>query len=513
MAANDHVGRVFLIGAGPGDPELITVKGRELLQECDSVVFDNLVPRELVISLKSTTRTIYVGKKADDHALPQDEINQLLVDLARKGDTVGRLKGSDPLIFGRGGEEAKFLKDHDIPFEIVPAVTAAIGASAYAGIPCTDRERASFVTFATGHPAKDKDGSGVPWPKIAQLENGTLVIYMGVGEVAHIVDELIVSGMDPDRPAAIIERATLPTQRRLVGTLQQLPEMVTRDNVRPPALFVIGEVVDLHEGIDWFGSGPLSGKRVMVLRPVDQAQAVYQQLRRLGAEVQPYPTIATRLHYDAEGWRVFASVSGDDRWLVVTSENGVRYFVEQLTEVVGDLRRLAPYKIAAIGFGTARALARYNLKADFVPGTATVAGLARELVANYDLSKAQVVRVQGNLSDDTIPSALTAAGAKVSTLTVYHTFHPTWPDGFKEELLAHRPDVIMFSSGSTARGLFELLSAEEVKAVASDAVLASIGPSTTKVIEDLGLKVGVTATTHSLPGLIEALVAHFRSED
>ncbi len=513
MADSDHIGKVFLIGAGPGDPGLITVRGRELLHECDSVVYDNLVPRELVVSLKATTRTIYVGKKAGNHALPQDQINQLLVDLAREGETVGRLKGADPLIFGRGGEEAKFLKDHGIPFEIVPAVTAAIGASAYAGIPCTDRELASFVTFATGHPAKDKKGTGVPWPKIAQLENGTLVIYMGVGEVARIVDELIASGMDSDRPAAVIERATMPTQRRLIGTLKELPEMVIREDVRPPALFVIGEVVDLHPSIEWYGSGPLSGKRVMVLRPVDQAQAVYQKLRRLGAEVLPYPTIATKLHYDAEGWRGFASVSGDDRWLVFTSENGVRYFIEQLTEVVGDLRRLAPYKIAAIGYGTARALARYKLKADFVPGTATVAGLARELVAKHDLSNAQVVRVQGNLSDDTISSGLTAAGAKVTGLTVYHTFHPDWPDGFKEELLAHRPDAIMFSSGSTARGLFELLSAEEVKAIASDAVLASIGPSTTKVIEDLGMRVAITAKTHSLPVLIDALLGRYGYEE
>jgi uroporphyrinogen III methyltransferase/synthase len=512
VADNDKIGRVFLIGAGPGDPGLITVHGLELLQECDSVVYDNLVPRELVVGLKPGTRTIYVGKKAGNHALPQDQINQLLVDLAREGDKVARLKGADPLIFGRGGEEARFLKDHDIPYEIVPAVTAAIGASAYTGIPCTDREQASFVTFATGHPAQGKNRPGVPWPKIAQLKNGTLVIYMGVGEVARIVEELIASGMDGDTPAAIIERATLPTQRRLIGVLKDLPQMVISESVRPPALFVIGKVVDLHAGIEWYGSGPLAGKRVMVLRPADQARQVYHDLRRLGAEVMPYPTIATKLHLDSAGWKRFAGLSGDDRWLVVTSENGVRYFIDQLVEVVGDLRRLAPFKIAAIGFGTARALARYHLKADFVPTTATVASLAQELVAKHDLSKAQVVRVQGNLSDDTVASTLTEAGAEVSPLTVYHTFHPTWPDGFKEELESHPPDVIMFSSGSTANGLFGLLTADEIQRITANATIASIGPSTTKVIENLGLKVAVTAKTHSLPGLINELVAHFKSE-
>ena len=502
-------GTVFLIGAGPGDPELITLKGQRLLGECDVIVFDNLVPAEIIISLPAMAEKIYVGKKAADHALPQDEINQLLVDLARQGKTVARLKGADPLIFGRGGEEAAHLKKNNIPFEIVPGVSAAIGAAAYSGIPCTDRNLASHVTFATGHKASDKLKSSVPWERLAQLDNGTLVIYMGVGEVAGIVEKLSSSGMNSDTPAAVIERGTMPGQRTFATTLGQLVSVVAEQNVKPPSLFVIGNTVTLKNQIEWFGITPLHGKRVMVLRPADQAQDLYQRLRQLGAEVLPYPTIATRETIDETGWKDMSGLKSDNRWLLFTSENGVRYFIEQYIDRFGDLRPLALYRIAAVGFGTARALRDFGFEADFVPGKATVAQLAVELCEAHKMTGAEVVRVQGNLSDSTVYDTLSAAGARVVNLTTYETYHPEWPVGFLERLLERPPELILFTSGSTARGLVEALDKDMLNQTVSGATLVSIGPSTSDMIRSFGLHPTVEATTHSIPGMIEAILKHF----
>jgi len=504
-------GKIYLIGAGPGDPELITLRGMRLLKECDAVIYDHLVPDELVVLMPPEVEKHYVGKQSGSHVLPQSEINELMLRLAREGRQVARLKGADPLVFGRGGEEASFLREHGVEFEIVPGVTAAVGAAAYTGIPCTDREKASFVVFATGHKAVDSSRPPVPWEKLALLEGGSLSVYMGVGEIESIVEKLTAAGMPPDTPAAVIERATLPTQRRFVGTVSDLPAMVNDNDVKPPALFVVGEVVKLHGQLDWFGHGPLHGLRILVLRPADQAGGLYQALRDHGAEVMPYPSIATEETVDEKAWAAFREIDSDDRWLIVTSENGVRYFMGQFADRVGDIRQLAAFKIAAIGFGTARALERYCLKPDFVPEVGTVKGLAAELAANFAWSRAVVVRVQGNLSDSTVPHALTAAGAEVIPMTVYRTFYPEWPIGFKRKLLQTPPNAILFSSGSTADGLRAILNDEEFRTVTARAQIVSIGPSTTRMIESHGLKVTIQAKRHSVPGLVEELIAFYRT--
>ncbi|MFH1687662.1 MAG: uroporphyrinogen-III C-methyltransferase [bacterium] len=502
-------GKVYLIGAGPGDPELITVRGQHLLAECQVVVYDNLVPTELIVRLPATTRKIYVGKQAGQHALEQDQINQLLVDLARQGKTVARLKGADPLIFGRGSEEAAFLKKNGIPFEIVPGVTAASGAAAYAGIPCTDREKASFVVFATGHKAGEKDTTSVPWDWLGQAKKGTIVVYMGVSEVAEYVSRLIEGGLSPRTPAAVVERATMPTQRRFTGVLEDLPRLVTDHAVRAPALFIIGEVVTLVDKIDWFGGRPLSGKRVMVLRPADQAAEVYSLLRQSGAEVLPYPTIATRGIVDHQAWERFETFASTDGWLVFTSENGVRYFMSRLVSGAFDIRALARFRIAAVGVGTARSLSKYHLSPDFLPQKATVAQLARELADRHNMTGKTIVRVEGNLSDNTVPEILADAGGTVIRMPVYETYYPTWSDDLKAKLLKAPPGAILFSSGSTAVGLQEILSADEISIVTSGAIIASIGPSTSQAIRRFGLSVAVEATEHSLPGLVNALIDHY----
>lgn len=501
-------GIVYLIGAGPGSPDLITVRGFELLSRADTVVYDNLIPAELIVRLPETVEKIYVGKQSDRHTLPQEQINELLVRLAGEGKTVARLKGADPLVFGRGGEEADYLKTNDIPFEIVPGVTAAAGATAYSGIPCTDRRLSAWALLATGHKAADGELPTVPWEWVAQAKNGTLIIYMGVGQVKEIVASLTDGGLESDTPAAVVERATLPTQRVFTGILGELPDIVLREQIHAPALFIIGQSVTLRDRIDWFGRRPLHGKRIMVLRPADQAVMVYASLRELGAEVLPYPTIATRPSMDQQAWGKVQQFAAAERWLVFTSENGVRYFMNQFPRIVGDLRALAQYHIAAVGVGTSRALAQYGLQADFLPDKATVAELGRQLAGKHRMEGAQVVRVEGNLSDDTIPDTLREAGAEVARLPVYETYHPRWADGFKERLLSHRPDIIMFTSGSTVNGLFEILSSEEIQVLTKDARLASIGPSTSDTLRDKGLKVAIEAKEHSLPGMIDEIMAH-----
>ncbi len=502
-------GTVYLIGAGPGDPGLITVKGMELLRTCEAVVYDNLIPDELVITLSEHIEKHYVGKKADKHALPQDDINALLENLAKDGKNVARLKGSDPLIFGRGSEEAKYLRTKGVKFEIVPGVTAGIAVPAYSGIPCTDRNCASSVTFVTGHKAKNKDVSSVAWESIAKTKNGTVVIYMGVGEVDSITSNLLDLGMTPDTPSAVIEHGTVPSQRTFTCNLRELPATVKDNDVRPPALLVIGEVVNLHKDLNWFGSGPLFGKRIMVTRPADQAHEIYFDLRQLGAEVLPYPTITTLENFDDEGWNKFDKIKSDNKWLILTSENGVRYFFNQLIERTGDVRALAEFKIGAVGFGTARALEQVHLKADFIPTKATTKSFAEELTKVENFEGSAVIRVRGNLADDRIEKILTEGGAEVVPVTTYNTVRPIWPDGFRDKLFERPPHIIIFTSGSTAMGLFDLLSKKEVDELIKDKLIVSIGPSTTKMIEELGIPVSLEAEEHSVPGIIKQIVKYY----
>jgi uroporphyrinogen III methyltransferase/synthase len=497
---------VYLVGGGPGDPDLFTLRGHQLLQKCDIVIYDKLSPLEHVISLPPHIERRYVGKQAGDHSLPQDQINQLLVDQARAGKTVVRLKGGDPLTFGRGGEEASFLRQHGIPFEIVPGVTAGSGTLAYAGIPNTDRRCASGVLFVTGHAGTHVDSS-VDWEWVARAKHTTVVIYMGVKELPNIVEKLKAGGMPPDTPAAIIERGTRSDQRVLKSTLASLPNDSEENNVRPPALFVLGDVVSLTDELQWYRKKPLADKRVLITRPADQADEIYSRLRELGAGVIALPTIATRAHLDPDGWK--AVPKGEERqpWLVVTSENGVRYFAQQFVEHFGDVRKLAPFRIAAVGFGTARALEQYQLKAEFVPTKATTSSLAAELTDYANLQGVPVVRVRGNLGDDAVENLLEAAGARVVPLQVYETYKPTWPPEMKRDVLASPPDIIMFTSGSSSEGFVANVSKDELSRF-QNCTIVSIGPMTSKVIRSQGLPVTVEATTHSVPGAIDALLEY-----
>ena len=505
-----ETGTVYLIGAGPGDPDLITVRGKRLLQRCHAVLYDNLVPEELIVTLPEGVQKHYVGKKAGKPCYSQEEINRLLVKLAREGKEVARLKGSDPLIFGRGAEEARYLKDNGVKFEIVPGVTSGIAAPAYAGIPCTDRGASSFVLFVTGHKGREKEAETVPWDWVAKAKNGTVVIYMGVTEIDAIVTRLMNAGMDGAAPTAVIERGTFPTQRVFTSSLRELPETVKTNKVNPPAIFVLGEVVNLHSILQWFDNKPLFGLRVMVTRPADQAREMYNALRGFGAEVLAYPTIATRERFDTQAWQVYEKIRSDRPWLVFTSENGVRYFMKQFLARNNDIRRLDGCKIAAVGDGTARALGSFNVTPDFVPTVATTSMLADQLAQSHSWEGAAVIRVRGNLSYDIIEKRLTQAGAEVIPLTVYETVFPKWPEEFKEKLFDYPPDVVTFTSGTSVEGLFSNLSEGEVKTITDGATLLSIGPSTSQAAQARGMTVTLEARQHSIPGMIEELIRYAR---
>jgi uroporphyrinogen III methyltransferase/synthase len=499
-------GKVFLIGAGPGDPGLITVKGKQHLEMCDAVIYDNLLAPELVVSIPSETEKYYVGKKAGNHPVPQEKINELMLRLAKEGKCVARLKGSDPLIFGRGGEEARFLKENGIPFEIVTGVTSGIAAPAYAGIPCTDRHLASSVVFVTGHKASDKYKTSVAWEWLAKAQNCTIVIFMGVGEIASIVEKLTTNGMSPDTPAAIVERGTFPSQRTIITTVKELPAKVTAKSVKPPALFVIGEVCNLQQWLEWFTDRPLLGLRVMVTRPADQSESLYNELRKLGAEPMPYPTIATEAFHDEPGWDALKKSPDENSWLVFTSENGVRYFFRQFASRLGDIRYLARFNIAAIGTGTSRSLLEHNLEADIIPPQATVDVLADEMKGHVKLMDATIIRVRGNLAGDTLEKTVSEAGATVIPLTVYRTFHPDWPDGLKEKLFETPPHAILFTSASTVKGLKQNLSDDEIKQITTDAKIFSLGPMVSQTLTDHGFEITGMAEEHTIPGLINTLL-------
>lgn len=510
---NSKTGIVYLVGAGPGDPDLITVKGKSLLQTCDAVVYDNLIPLELLITLPESTEKYYVGKKAGRHTLPQNEINELMVKLARENKRVVRLKGGDPIVFGRGGEEAVYLKENDIPYEIVPGVTAGVAGPAYSGIPVTERRQSSFVMFLTGHKADEKELPSISWEWVAQARHGTLVIYMGVKEIDEITARLKTAGMAPDTPVAVIERATFPTQHTVISTLAHIAGKVKEENINPPALFVFGDVVNLHNTLEWFENRPLFGMRIMVTRPAVQAQDLYRKLRDLGAEPLPYPTIATAEYIDDPGWENFKKIKSERRWLVFTSENGVRYFFKQYHERISDIRNLAGYKIAAVGESTSDTLSEYGIKADFVPSEATVVCLADEMQREFDMKAAAVIRVRGNLADDTVERSFAIEGARILPLTVYETKYAGWLEGMKEKLISYPPDMIIFTSGSTVKGLCLILAGESTcKKILERSQIVSIGPSTSQVIRSYNLEVTLEAKIHTVAGIIEELLAFYRKK-
>ena len=503
---------VYLLGAGPGDPGLLTLKARDALARADVVVYDALANPFLLDHARPDAERIYVGKIADKHALPQHEINALLVRKAKEGGgkVVARLKGGDPYIFGRGGEEAEALVAAGVPFEEVPGVTSAIAAPAYAGIPLTHRDFASSVTIITGHESPDKPGSVHNWEALAKSAS-TLVFVMGMKNLPDIAANLIGAGMAPDTPAALVYRGTTPRQRSLVAPLRDLPREAVAQGFSNPSVIVVGKVARLHESLDWFGKKPLLGRRVVVTRAREQASGLAARLTELGAEVIQFPTIEIR---EPETYApldaAIAGLAGYD-WLIFTSVNGVRHFWKRLAAAGLDSRALGGLRVAAIGPATAEALAGRGIKADFVPPRYQAEDVAAGLkaVAGKDMAGMRFLLPRAREAREVLPDELRKAGAVVDVVHAYVTVPAA---ARKDEVLglldAGKLDCVSFGSSSTVENFLALVPAELLKAH-PETVLAAIGPVTARTLERHGLKAAVMPQDYTIPALADAIAAHF----
>jgi uroporphyrinogen III methyltransferase/synthase len=502
----ERAGKVYLIGAGPGDPGLFTLKGKRCLEEADVVAYDALANPRLLLHAKPGAELIYVGKRGGQHALPQDEIGKLLVDRARAGKIVARLKGGDPFVFGRGGEEAEELAAAGISFEIVPGVTSAVAAPAYAGIPLTHRDFTSTVAFVTGHEDPTKEDTGVAWDKIA-TGIGTLVFFMGVGQLPEIVTRLVEHGRSPETPAAVIRWGTRAEQRVVTGTLATLVERSA--GVKPPALIVVGEVVTLREKLRWFEDKPLFGRRILVTRAREQASAFSQRLEAAGAEVIEFPTIQIE---PPESWGPLdAAVARirEYRWVIFTSANGVRHFWDRLQSAGRDARDLFGIKVCAIGPATSAALLDRGVRADVVPPEFKAEALA-EALGREGMQGAKVLLARAAEAREVLPAELTRGGATVDVVPAYRTVkNAANAEELRAMLRDGKIDAVTFTSSSTVRYFLELVGSEAIERLRG-VVVASIGPITADTAARHGITSNVIPDSYTIPALADALVRHFQ---
>ena len=493
---------VYLVGAGPGDPGLLTLKGRDAIACADAVVYDRLVsPRTLDHARPDAVR-IYVGKGPRSHAMPQEEINGLLVRLAREGNVVARVKGGDPFVFGRGGEEAEELRAAGIPYEVVPGVTSAVAAPAYAGIPVTHRGTASSFTVITGHGRAGKEEPAVPWDQAARL-GGTLVFLMGMERLPEIAEGLMGAGMDGATPAAVVRLGTWPEQRTVEGTLDGIADAVRDAGVENPAVVVVGQVAALRPRIQWIERKPLFGRRVVVTRARRQASRLTRALEARGAQVTEFPVIEIAPPSSSEPLARAARSVEAYQWVVFTSANGVEAFFEALDGSGRDARALADAEVAAIGPATAAALARHGITRVGMGREYCGEGLAEELAKSVRPGQ-RVLVARAQESRDVLPRMLEAAGAHVDDVAAYRTIAvgEGAPD-LAAELRAGRVDAVTFTSSSTVTNLLACLGGDT--ALLRDAALCSIGPVTTKTLRDAGLEPAVQADEYTIEGLVDAI--------
>ncbi|MGI8903945.1 MAG: uroporphyrinogen-III C-methyltransferase [Solirubrobacteraceae bacterium] len=504
---------VYLVGAGPGDPGLMTARALELIAAAEVIVYDRLIPASALQGADPAAELIYAGKEGGGPSMAQAEIERLLLAHGAAGRAVVRLKGGDPFVFGRGGEEARALRAAGIPFEIVPGVTAGVAAPAYAGIPVTDRDLASAVAFVTGHEDPDKPESALDWSALAAFP-GTLVLYMGVRQLHSIAEQLQRAGRHGAEPAAVIERGTLPDQRVVTGTLATIAAAATSQRVRAPSIVILGAVVGLGEQLHWFERPSLAGLTVAVTRARAQASGLVSRLRALGAQVLQAPAIRI---VALEGP---APDLGRYDLVCLTSPNGVRFLFERLAEAGLDARALAGARVAAIGPGTAAALCEHGISADVVPERFLAEGLVQALVG-VPVKRALIARAAQ--ARDVLPVALRERGAEVDELALYETVAEPLSEAQRQALAG--ADYVTFTSASTVHFLLDGLAGLDAPGVLgesggvqdrsagggvlgrSDARLVSIGPITSAALRERGLKPDVEAGRHDIDGVVEALLA------
>ncbi len=499
-------GICYLVGAGPGDPGLLTLKGKECIETADVLVYDYLCNPQLLRHGRPGAQRLYVGKKAGAHTLTQDQINELIVKLTHEGKTVTRLKGGDPVLFGRGAEEAAELAKAGVRFEIVPGITSAIAGPAYAGIPVTHRDHASQLTIFTGHEDPTKADTSLDYAKLAQAE-GTKVFLMGVERMGEITGELLKHGANPDTPMALVRWATHGRQQTLVATLGTMAQRVKETGFKAPAVAVVGDVVKERAAINWFENRPLFGKRIVVTRTRQQAGAVSHKLRDLGADVIELPTIRIVEPHNRMAFGELVQDCHTYDWIVFTSPNGVDAFFTMFDKLYQDARSIGGARIACIGPGTAEKVRARHLAVDLMPEKDFVAeGLVKAFKDHQNMEHVSVLWVKAEQTREIIASGLTDLGAIVDEAIAYRTV-PENEDNLEAlaRLTEEGADMITFTSASTVDGFMDL-KVELPKGIK----IASIGPVTSAAIRRHGLKVNVEAKTHSIPGLVEAVSAFWR---
>ena len=503
-------GLVWLVGAGPGDPGLITVKGLRCVEEADVIVHDNLANPALLAHARPDCERIYVGKIAGDHAMKQEDINLLLCRKALEGKRVCRLKGGDPFVFGRGGEEAQCLHDHGVPFEVVPGVTSAVAVPAYAGIPVTHRQMTSSLRIITGHEDPTKPESSLDWGEIA-ASSGTLVFLMGIRNVPRIAEQLIAGGRSADTPAAIITHGTLPIQRTVTGTLATIAKRMEEENVQPPGLMVVGEVVSLRPELGWFENKPLFGRTIAVTRARVQASALVASLESLGAEVITAPTIRIEsLGHTPAMREAVRTACAEADWVVFTSVNGVDAFLEALDLENMDIRALAEVYVAAIGPATGDRLKERGLRPDLLPERFVAEALLEAFDKTESFAGQIYLLPRADIAREALAEGLRARGATVVEVAAYRTLQEEkLPDTLVDRIEQDEVDLVAFSSSSTVTNFVSAIPENRRDRVLPHVRAASIGPITSATLQEAHIPIVVTAEESTIPSLTAVILAHF----
>lgn len=496
----NHPPKVYLIGAGPGDPKLITIRGAEALARADVIIYDRLVHPTILRHAKPGAEMIYVGKASSQHTMKQEDINRLLVEKAKEGKTVARLKGGDPFVFGRGGEEAEELVSQGVPFEVIPGITSAIAVPAYAGIPVTHRKLCSALGIITGHEDPNKTESSIRWDKIS-TGNDTLVFLMGVENLPNIVSELIKHGRAKETPIALIRWGTRTEQETLVGTLETIVQQVREARFKSPAVTVVGDVVSLRDKLRWFDNRPLFGKKIIVTRSREQASVLSEKLEELGAEVVEFPVIKIVPPKDTTAVDEAISKLDSFDWIVFTSANGVERFIQRLFELSLDVRAIGRAKLAAIGPATASALEHYGLRVDYIPSEFVAEAVVREFP---DPSGKHILIARAKDAREILPEKLEELGADVTVATVYETVVEDSDADIVREMIAEGEiNAVTFTSSSTVKNFVSLLNGTKVP---TDVTIACIGPITADTARELGFEPDVVAEEYTIDGLVTALL-------
>jgi uroporphyrinogen III methyltransferase/synthase len=504
MVDKKSKGKCFLVGAGPGDLGLVTLRAKQCIEHADVIVYDYLSNPEMLKWAPESAEIIYAGKKAGAHTLTQDEINALLVEKASAGKQVVRLKGGDPFVFGRGGEEAQALAAAKVPFVVVPGITSAIAGPAYAGIPVTHRGKNSHVTFFTGHEDPDKAEASIDFSALAKL-GGTQVMLMGVERIDGIAREMLANGMRSDLPVALIRWATTGRQETLAGNLENIARRVTETGFTAPAVAVFGDVVALRSDLNWFEDRPLSGKRIVVTRTRTQSGVLSEQLRELGADVIELPTIRIEPPNDLRAFAELVQEAHAYDWIVFTSPNGVTAFFDMFYKLYDDAREIGGVRLAAIGPATAQRIRDFHLKVDLQPDEFVAESIVREFRKQGGVENLRILLARAEQARELLPRELSALGAIVDEGFAYRTVPETRDEsGARGRLLGEGADLITFTSSSTVENFLAL-----GLPWPAGMQVASIGPVTSATARERGLKVAVEARRHDIPGLVEAIRKFF----